>query len=319
MAAALAAAATWGQGAAQAGEVRVMPDRPDLTDSPETVPRGLAQLETGVTFLRDAAGDRPVRRLTTGGLLRLGVAETLEFRLGADLFVRERGEGTGTSGVGDTTVGAKWHLADDEGWRPALAVLPFVKLPTASRGKGLGSGRVDFGGVLALGKDLPADWHVDLNFGLTAVSLSEAPGGLFLQKVATGSFSWALTDRVAPYWEIFYVSRDSPTAQQSVGTDFGVVVTVHRRVAIDVAAGFRLAGASPDWVVTGGLTVLLGTLPVGDAGSAGRRAPPRATALARTPRDIDAGRASGNPPVDRDAAVGVTASQVGVSGAGGWP
>lgn len=274
MAAALAAVAMWGQGEARAGELRVMPDRPDLTDSPETVPRGLAQLETGVTFLRDAAGDRPVRRLTAGGLLRLGVAETLEVRVGGDLFVRERGDGTGTSGMGDTTLGAKWHVVDDQGWRPAVALLPSVKLPTASRGKGLGSGRVDFGGILALGKDLPADWHVDLNFGLTAVSLSEEPGGLFLQKVATGSFSWALTDRVAPYWEIFYVSRDSPTGRHSVGTDFGVVVTVHPRVAIDVAGGFRLAGASPDWVVSGGLTVLLGPLPDGGNHSEPRRAPP---------------------------------------------
>jgi hypothetical protein len=284
MVAALAAAAIWGRAEARAGEFRVMPDRPDLTDSAETIPRGTAQIETGVTFLRDASGDRPVRRLAVSGLLRLGLAETFEARLGADVFVRERGDGSGTSGVGDTTLGAKWHVLDDQGWRPAVGLLPFVKLPTASRGKGLGSGRVDFGGILALGKDLPADWHVDLNFGLIGVSLSEAPGGLFLQKVATGSFSWAVTDRVAPFWEFFYVSRDSPTAQFSVGTNFGVVVWAHPRVAIDVAGGFRLAGASPDWVVTGGLTVLLGPLLGGGDGSEARRPPPGGGPPAGTPR-----------------------------------
>lgn len=257
-----------------AAEVRVTPDRPDLTDSAETVPPGLVQLEAGSTFLRDSAGERPLRRLALGGLLRVGLAETLEARLGSDVFVRDRGEGAGTSGVGDTTVGAKWHLVDEGEWRPALALLPSVKLPTASRGKGLGSGRVDFGGVLAVGKDLPANLHVDINVGLAAVSLSESPGGLFLQKLATGSFSWALADRLFPYWEIFYQSRESPDGRHRVGTDFGVVLELTRRVAVDLSSEFRVAGGNPDWAVRAGFSVLLGRLPEGGATSRPSPSPP---------------------------------------------
>ncbi len=198
-AAALGAAVAVGVGGpAGAGEVRVVPDRPDHAQSLETVPPGLAQVEGGVAYLRDASGERPARIFSVQGNFRLGLAEGVEISVSSDLFVRERSEGQGTSGQGDTVLAGKWRLVDDEGWRPALGVLPFVKFPTASRSKGLGSGRVDLGGLLAATKELPTDLHVDFNFGLAAVSLAEAPGGLFLQKTAAASFSWAPTDGSPP-------------------------------------------------------------------------------------------------------------------------
>lgn len=273
-AAALAAAVALEVGGpARAGEVRVVPDRPDHAQSLETVPPGLAQVEGGVAYLRDASGDRPARIFSVEGNFRLGLAEGVEISVSSDLFVRERSEGQGTSGLGDTLLAGKWRLVDDEGWRPALGVLPFVKFPTASRSKGLGSGRVDFGGLLAATKDLPADLHVDFNFGLAAVSLAEAPGGLFLQKTAAASFSWAPTEWVSPFWEIFYESRDRPAGRPAVGTDFGAIVWLHRRVAVDASAEFGLAGATPNWVVRAGFAVLLGPLPDGDSRSGTRRAP----------------------------------------------
>ena len=255
---------------AGAGEVRVNPDRPHVTDSPDAVPRGLAELDSGVTFVRDASGDHPLRRFTTQSLLRVGVFENLEVRIDSTLLVRERSEGQGSSGLGDTKVGVKWHLVDDEGWRPALALQPFVKLPTASRSKGLGSGRADFGVFLLAGKDLPGDLEVEMNFGLAGIALAEAPGGLFLQRTATASLTWALRDRIFPFLEIFYESRDRPGGRHSVGTQFGVSFLLHRRVMVDVAAQFPVAGASPDWAFRSGLSLLLGPLPEGGISSSGR-------------------------------------------------
>ena len=195
---AVAAAALLASGTAGAGEVLVNPDRPHITDTPDAVPRGLVELDSGVTFLRDASGGRPLRRFTTQSLLRVGLAENLEARVESTQFVRERSEGQGSSGLGDTRVGFKWHLVDDARWRAALALQPFVKLPTASRGKGLGSGRTDLGAFPLAGKDLPGDLEVEMNFGLAGVGLAEAPGGLFLQKTATASLTWALMDRIFP-------------------------------------------------------------------------------------------------------------------------
>ena len=227
----------------------------------DTVPPGLVQVEADAVFLRDASGERPVRRFLVSPSLRLGLAQNLDLFAGGDLFVRERGEGGGNSGLGDTTLQLTWRLADDEGWRPSLGLVPFVKIPTASGSKGLGSGRVDFGGIVAAGKDLPWGFHVDGNLGLTGVSLTESPGGLFLQRTAGAAVSWAPTERIVPYWEIFYASRDSPAALHSVGTDVGVSLGLHRRVRWEVSVGLGLSGANPDWTLFSGLTFLLGPLP----------------------------------------------------------
>lgn len=255
------------------GQLRVMTDRPDRANSVDTIWPGMAQIESGITFLRDAAGDRPVRRLKTETALRVGLAETLEADVLTDGFVWERSEGGGASGMGDTTLAAKWRLLDAEGWRPGLGLLPFVKLPTASAGKGLGSGRVDFGGQGAAGQDLPLDLHVDVNVGMAAISLAERPGGLFLQRSVAASFSWVGVDRFFPFWEVFYDSRDRPAGRHSVGTDFGLVFTLHDRVAVDVAGQVGLAGNAPDWSVRAGFTLLFGALTDTGAPGAARRAP----------------------------------------------
>jgi hypothetical protein len=263
-----------------AAEPRVNPDRPDRANSLDTVAPGMAQIESGLVFLRDASGDRPMRRLTAEGSLRLGITETFELDGVGDLFVRERGEGQGTSGVGDAALAAKWRLLDAEGWRPGFGLLPFVKFPTASHAKGLGTGRMDFGGFLGLGQDLPGDVHLDLNVGLAALGLAAPPGGLFLQRSLAASFSWVAVEWVTPFWEIFYDSRDRPAGRHSVGTDFGFVFFLHQRIALDVAGEVGLAGNTPDWALRAGVTLLLGSLPANGASAAVGRSPRPAAAAA---------------------------------------
>jgi len=240
----------------------------------DTVPPGLVQIETDLTFLRDVSGEQPVRDFLTSFSLRLGLAKNLDVSIDGDLLVEERSDGQGTSGLGDATLTATWRLLEDQGWRPALGLVPFVKIPTASQSKGLGSGRVDFGGIVAVGKDLPGALHLDVNLGLTAVGLPESPGGFFLQRSAGMAVSWALTDRIAPYGEIFYASRDDPTGVHSVGTDLGLIATLHRRVRLELSAGLKLAGANPDWTLFSGLTLLLGPLPREVSGAPAQH-PPR--------------------------------------------
>jgi len=257
-------------GRALGAEAQVNPNRPTRAITAESVPAGMAQIEVGMPYQRDASGDRPVRRLAPNALLRFGLFENLEASAGT-FFLRERSEGQGTSGLGDTTLAAKWHFLDDEAWRPALAVQPFVKLPTASRGKSLGSGRADFGATLAAGKGLPGNLTILPNLTLVGVSQSDGSSGLFLQRVVAFPIFWGVTDRLTAFWEIFYQSRDRPAGRHGVGTDFGLALLLHRRVMADVAGEFRLAGATPDWVVRGGLSVLLG--PVLGEGP-GRPVPP---------------------------------------------
>jgi hypothetical protein len=243
-----------------AADVQVNGNRPTHGITADTIPPGMLQSETGASYLRDASGAEPLHRFTLEGQVRVGVWEGLEASVAA-AFLRNRGPEVDASGIGDTTVAAKWRLMTDQDWRPAFAVQPFVKLPTGNRTNGLGSGRVDFGATFAASKTFFDRITLTPNLTLTGVSLADEPGGLFLQKAVALPAFLALTDQLTLFWEIFYQSRDRPGGSHGLATDFGAIVTVHRRVALDVAGEFGLAGTWPTWVVRGGITILLGSMP----------------------------------------------------------
>lgn len=56
------------------------------------------------------------------------------------------------TGLGDTTAGAKWRFQEETANRPQIAVTGQIKFPTASRSKGLGTGRFDYTPGFSLAK-----------------------------------------------------------------------------------------------------------------------------------------------------------------------
>ena len=60
-------------------------DRPDITESSAVVGRGVWQLESGISFERDGSGSDGSRVFSAPmALVRLGVSDRLELRIGAD-------------------------------------------------------------------------------------------------------------------------------------------------------------------------------------------------------------------------------------------
>ena len=99
-------------------------DRPDVT--PYTVPKGSLQLDNGMAWTVDESG----RDLDlTESLLRVGVCNTTEFRIGIpDYFYRLGKTMTPPSGFGDLLIGVKQGLGEVAGFD--LAVVPAVTFPT---------------------------------------------------------------------------------------------------------------------------------------------------------------------------------------------
>lgn len=109
-------------------------DRPDATESSVIVPVGYVQIETGIGFTEDDGGGEETRSIEAPGtLIRIGLTERLELRLGFTGWVREF-EGEGESGVGDSEVGFKYYLIEESGWRPEVAFMAHLSLPTGDTG-----------------------------------------------------------------------------------------------------------------------------------------------------------------------------------------
>jgi hypothetical protein len=116
----------------------IVTDRPDFTEASSTVGKGRVQLEAGYTFTRDRSnGERFVAHSYPEALLRVGVlADWLEFRLGQN-FGNEgttlpNGSRTRASGADDLYLGVKLGLTEQKAWRPEMALVLQMTVPTGS-------------------------------------------------------------------------------------------------------------------------------------------------------------------------------------------
>lgn len=254
--------------------LEVSTDRPDFTNSTATVPPGLVQIETGLVsslqseVILDETTGRTFRaksrQLAIEATVRWGILPWAELRLDGQPFIRERSsKGEASSGQGDLAVSGKFRFLDeqDQHWWPSLGLTPFVKIPTASSTKRLGTGLADFGAILLMSKDFPWDLHADLNIGLAGIGVAGDPGGMIFRNTVSLSIGRPLPLKgLATFWEIFYSSREAPEARHILGTDFGFVYTIHPRVALDTSLEVGLGGDANDYAIRGGITVLLGPL-----------------------------------------------------------
>lgn len=242
---------------AAADDDTIDPDRPDVSISAKTVGAGRVQLETGVFAERTRlAGEPTERRLSAEALVRIGLARAFEVRVDSEPIVRLRGAEDATD-VGDFRLGAKWRFlepADGDRW-PALALAPFVKLPTAPTP--IGTGKADYGLFLAASFELPAEFSLDVDAGMAALGQTR-PSGYLLQALVSASLSRKLGRGLSTFGEVFYASREEWTERDRVGIDGGVVWAVLPNVAVDVAVGTSLYGRAPDVFVRAGGSIRFG-------------------------------------------------------------
>jgi Putative MetA-pathway of phenol degradation len=234
------------------------PDRPDVTNGTATVGRGVFQIETGVEYSRTSVGGSPTQQeFNVPLVLRIGVLERLEVRIETEPLVNLSGDEDDT-GYGDLKLGLKWGFSDvEEGdWRPALGLLPFVKLPIAKAP--IGSERPDFGVTLLLSFNMPADFFLDANAGITAVGQSHPSGYLAQGQLSASLQRSVLTERLVAFAELFYFSRDERDGHHQFGGDVGVIYRLTPNLALDTAVGTTFTGRGPDFVVRAGLSTRFG-------------------------------------------------------------
>jgi hypothetical protein len=147
-------------------------DRPDKTESPYTVDAGHFQFELDfVNHTRDHdRSDGADTRVTSYAVLpvnlKVGLLNQVDLQLMLDTWNRVKTEdrvaGTVTrqSGFGDVTPRLKINLWGNDGGATAMAVMPFVKIPTNQ--DHLGNEAVEGGIILPLAIELPLGFDLGL-------------------------------------------------------------------------------------------------------------------------------------------------------------
>jgi hypothetical protein len=231
----------------------VEPDRPDISNSTHTVPVHALQVELGLEYAR-FHNDTTERRLALQTTLRTGLTDRLEVRLDSEPLVRVQ-EDSDEVGLGDIALGVKARVfepAEGQRW-PTLGLQPFVKIPTARTP--IGSGRLDGGFLVLADQDLPWEMQLTVNAGLVVLG---QPQGALLQGLAAASLSREFSDRLSPFLELFFASREERDGHDTVGLDVGAFYRVTRRVAVDAAAEMTLNRHRPDYALRTGVSWLIG-------------------------------------------------------------
>jgi hypothetical protein len=179
------------------------------------------------------------------------MASRFEFRLATDGLIAQSVQTSGgrlhAYGGSDTEIGAKVKLLDAARGGLDLAVIPYLSLPTASRG--FGSDHYDPGFKLAAAHDLPHGFGLSGTFN--AADASTGSGRSWQHEVSV-SLDHALGRGLGAYGEVDGAFAGSGCA---CSVDGGITVALGANGQLDVEAGRGLRGAAQIWFVGAGVVI----------------------------------------------------------------
>jgi hypothetical protein len=242
---------------AAAVEEPICADRPGKADGTCTVPAGMVQIETGLAdWIRDRSGGVRTDELTVGETaVKLGVTDRLHIQLTilpyTSVRVREGGLSERASGFGDLGLAAKYRLTNDSA-PVQVAVIPFVKIPTARRS--IGNGRVEGGIVFPIDYEIPGS-TLGLTFSPELDLLADSDGsGRHLAMAQAVSLGVPLSSRLSvavDLWGEWDWDPAGTSRQYTIGPSAAYLLS--NDVQVDAGFDLGLNRHAPDAQVYAGI------------------------------------------------------------------
>ena len=243
------------------GSEALVTDRPDQTESASIVPSGHIQVELGVAYAFEDLGNlgsisgrtdvNPGEEIVLSLpalLVRVGVSETFELRLGGEFsdVKRDRSDYTEDfSGVGGLVLGGKAKVLDETGVIPQTALLVHLTLPYGN--DKLSPERVTSDMRLSMAHTLSEDFGIGYNIGVE----SDAVGQLFgLYTLAVGT---SISDQFGTFVELYGNAPWEDDAAHAF--DAGFTWLLSDNIQLDISAGIGLTDAAVDNLLSTGVSV----------------------------------------------------------------
>jgi hypothetical protein len=225
-------------GALAGGEIQdpLVGDRPDFTESTETIDPRRVQLEAGATA---QSGDVDVLAIGET-VIRIGLARRWEVRVGANSWVSVDDPSGDESGFDDPSLEAKLRFNPD--------------------GEGIAAGLL-FGSTLAVGDDdigaedeqpfvkllLGGEFSPRLSWGANAGYARASEGGERFDQLS-GSFSLGIgvSERLGSFVEVYGFSEESEGGDTSTYADAGVTYLLNDDLQLDARIGTGVDGNDVD-------------------------------------------------------------------------
>lgn len=221
-------------------------DRPDTTESPISVDKGHFQFESELAaFTRDGG---EWSEFTLGELnAKCGLTDCADIQFVLPFFRHVRG---GDEGFGNMEVRLKYNLWGNDGGETAMALMPFVKLPTADGD--LGNGEFEGGLIAPFAFSVPGGWSCAV---MGEIDLAcDADDDHQLVGLVSATASHGITETTAGFLEMvgMFTTGSSDDIEAYFNTGFTWEVAANWQLDGGVRIG--LTGASADFTPFLGLS-----------------------------------------------------------------
>jgi hypothetical protein len=230
-------------------------DRPDKTNSPHTVDAGHLQLEMDVfAFSHDRYNsDRSFVRndnwTFANANLRIGLTNWADLQLLIPFYQvnRDRDTSTGIAmrqqGIGDLTVALKMNFWGNDGGKTAGGLELFVKTPTANHN--LGNGKTEGGALLLFDVNLPGDFDLGINSGIS-INANDSGSGHHAEIINSASVSHKVFGPLSAYAEFWSDIRAESHAPVAATADLGLLLMLGKNVQFDTGVNLGVTRSAPD-------------------------------------------------------------------------
>ena len=215
------------------GREPLVTDRPDFTESAQTVQPSSVQVESGQTFTRE--GD--VKSVSIGEVLvRAGVSRRVELRVSANSFLVERIGSVRTQGMEDGSLGFKFNFVEaPEGPSivPAISLIAGASVPSGSATQRSKLFLPETKLIAAWGLTERLGFATNLNW-----ATGDNAGSRYNEYSGTGSFAYSVSDRVGAYAEYFgFAARLNSTWDNRHYVNGGLTFLFSPDLQLDARAG----------------------------------------------------------------------------------
>jgi len=240
--------------AAAAAETPICTDRPAKANAVCTVAAGKFQLETSAAgWSRTEVGGTTTKALTVGSsVFKYGLSDRSDLQVGITPLVRVKSGGASQSGFGDVTVRYKHRLTGDTA-PVQVALIPFVKLPTAKRG--IGNRKLE--GGLAVPVSFALGGGVTATFGPEVDVLADGDGhGRHAALVNLVNLSGTVAPRLTLAGELWSNFNFDPAGTvKQASADVAAAYAVSGDMQLDAGANFGLTRDTADVELYAGVSV----------------------------------------------------------------
>ncbi len=214
-------------------------DRPDTTESAYTVDKGRYQWEVEMaSFTRD--GGEWTEYTLGEWNMKYGLTDRADLQLVLPLHTHMRG---GDEGYGDTQIRLKYNLWGNDSGETAMALMPFVKIPTA-RGT-LGNDAFEGGLILPFSFSLPGDWSCGV-MAEVDLAYDDLEDDHYLVGLVSATGSHAITENTAGFLEIVGIFSAESSNDTEAYFNTGLTWALADAWQLDGGIRFGLTSASTD-------------------------------------------------------------------------